>query len=149
MRIERLTTPWWALRAGLGSAAFLAGLDKFFNLLADWPGYLSPIVAQMLPISPTSFMHAIGVVEMLVGAVILAGYTRLGGYVAAIWLGGIAVNLVTTGHYFDVAVRDVAMAIAAFTLARLTEAGVGAEALDSATANSLLARREEIVVGQR
>jgi hypothetical protein len=149
MRIERLTTPWWALRAGLGAAAFLAGLDKFFNLLADWPGYLSPIVAQMLPISSTSFMHAIGVVEMLVGAVILAGYTRLGGYVAAIWLGGIAVNLVTTGHYFDVAVRDVAMAIAAFTLARLTEAGVGAEALDSVTANGLLARREEIVVGQR
>jgi hypothetical protein len=149
MRIERLTTPWWALRAGLGAAAFLAGLDKFFNLLADWPGYLSPIVARMLPFSPTAFMHAVGVVEMLVGAVILAGYTRLGGYVAAIWLGGIAVNLVTTGHYFDVAVRDVAMAIAAFTLARLTEAGVGAEALDSATANSLLARREEIVVGQR
>jgi hypothetical protein len=125
--IERLTTPWWALRVALGAAAFLAGLDKFFNLLADWPGYLSPLVAQMLPVSAASFMHIIGIVEMAVGAVILAGYTQLGGYVAAIWLAGIAVNLVTTGRYFDVAVRDVAMAIAAFTLARLTEAGVGAE----------------------
>ena len=124
MRIERLTTPWWALRAGLGSAAFLAGLDKFFNLLADWPGYLSPMAAHLLPMSATSFMHIIGVVEMIVGAVILAGYTQLGGYVAAIWLLGIAVQLVTTGRYFDVAVRDAAMAIAAFTLARLTEAGV-------------------------
>ena len=73
-------------------------------------------------------MHAIGVVEMLVGGVILAGYTQLGGYVAATWLCGIAVNLLTTGHYFDVAVRDVAMAIAAFTLAQLTEVGAGAEA---------------------
>jgi uncharacterized membrane protein YphA (DoxX/SURF4 family) len=127
VNIERLTTPWWALRAGLGAAAFLAGLDKFFNLLADWPGYLSPLMAQMLPLSPTSFMHTIGVIEMLVGAAILLGYTRLGGYVAAIWLIGIAISLTTTGHYFDVAVRDVAMAIAAFTLARLTEAGVGAE----------------------
>ncbi len=144
MNIERLTTPWWALRAGLGAAAFLAGLDKFFNLLADWPGYLSPIVAHMLPLSPASFMHVIGVVEMLVGAVILAGYTRLGGYVAAIWLGGIAVNLLITGHYFDVAVRDVAMAIAAFTLARLTEAGVGAEARDRVGALSLLGSREKI-----
>ena len=144
MNIERLTTPWWALRAALGTGAFLAGLDKFFNLLADWPGYLSPIVAQMLPLSPTFFMHAIGVVEMLVGAIILAGYTRLGGYVAAIWLGGIAVNLLTTGHYFDVAVRDVAMATAAFTLARLTEAGVGAEARHRAGAPSLLGRREKI-----
>ena len=130
MTFERLTTPWWALRVGLGAAAFLAGLDKFFNLLADWPGYLSPIVARMLPFGPAFLMHAVGVVEMLVGAVILAGYTQLGGYVAAIWLAGIAVNLVTTGHYFDVAVRDVAMAIAAFTLARLTEAGVGVEVHD-------------------
>ena len=73
-------------------------------------------------------MHVVGVIEMVVGAVILAGYTRLGGYVAAIWLVGIAVNLVTTGRFFDIAVRDVAMAIAAFTLARLTEAGVGATA---------------------
>ena len=128
MNFERLTTPWWTLRVGLGAAAFLAGLDKFFNLLADWPVYLSPLAAQVLPISPAAFMHLIGPVEMVVGAVILSGYTRLGGYVAAIWLGGIAVNLVTTGHYFDVAVRDVMMAIAAFTLARLTEAGVGAEA---------------------
>ena len=144
MNIERLTTPWWALRVGLGAAAFLAGLDKFFDLLADWPGYLSPIVAQMLPLSPTSFMHAIGVVEMLVGGAILAGYTRLGGYVAAIWLVGIAVNLLTTGHYFDVAVRDATMAIGAFTLARLTEAGVGAEAGHGVGAPSLLGHREKI-----
>ena len=89
-------------------------------------------------------MHVIGVVEMLVGLVILAGYTRLGGYVAAIWLGGIAVNLLFTGRYLDVAVRDVAMAIAAFTLARLTEAGVGTEAHDRVGALSLLDRREKI-----
>ena len=142
MTIERLTTPWWALRVALGAAAFLAGLDKFFNLLADWPGYLSPIAAQMLPLSATSFMHLVGIVEMLVGGAILAGYTRLGGYVAAIWLGGIAVNLLTTGHYFDVAVRDVAMAIAAFTLARLTEAGVGAEASEGTGSLSLLGNRK-------
>jgi len=62
--------------------------------------------------------------------------------VAAIWLGGIAVNLLTTGHYFDVAVRDVAMAIAAFTLARLTEAGVGAEAREGTASLSLLGNRK-------
>ena len=142
MNIERLTTPWWSLRAALGTAAFLAGLDKFFNLLTDWSGYLSPAVAQMLPLSPTAFMHAIGVVEMVVGAVILAGFTRLGGYVAAIWLVGIAVNLLLTGRYFDVAVRDVAMAIAAFTLARLTEAGVGAEVRARTGARSVLGREK-------
>jgi len=144
MNFERLTTPWWALRVALGAAAFLAGLDKFFNLLANWPGYLSPIVAQMLPVGPSSFMHLIGVVEMLVGGVILAGYTRLGGYVAAVWLLGIALNLVTTGHYFDIAVRDVAMAVAAFTLARLTEAGVGAESRDHVREGTFIGHRAKV-----
>ncbi len=144
MNFERLTTPWWALRAGIGATAFLAGLDKFFNLLADWPGYLSPIAAQLLPISAASFMHIVGVIEMVVGAAILAGLTRLGGYVAAAWLVGIALNLVTTGHYFDIAVRDVAMAIAAFTLARLTEAGVGATAASASEAAALAGRHRQI-----
>src|SRR5262245_60860743 len=113
---------------GLGAVAFLAGLDKFFNLLADWPGYLSPAAAQLLPMTASSFMRIVGIIEMAVGAAILAGFTQIGGYVAAAWLLAIAVNLVTTGRYFDVAVRDVAIAIGAFTLARLTEAGVAVEA---------------------
>jgi hypothetical protein len=128
MNANRLITPWWALRVGLGGAAFLAGLDKFFNILTDWTAYLSPFAAHALPISASAFMHAVGVIEMAVGVVILAGFTQLGGYVAGLWLMAIAVNLVTTGHYFDVAVRDVLMAIGAFTLARLTEAGVAARA---------------------
>jgi len=79
----------------------------------------------------------IGPVEMAVGAVILAGYTRLGGYVAAVWLLGIAAQLLTTGHYFDVAVRDVATAIAAFTLARMTEAEVAAPVVHRAGVSSV------------
>jgi uncharacterized membrane protein YphA (DoxX/SURF4 family) len=131
VNIERLTAPWWALRVALGAAAFLAGLDKFFNLLADWPAYMSPIAAQLLPFDTASFMHIVGIIEMAVGAAILSGFTQIGGYVAAAWLVAIALNLVSTGHYLDVAVRDVAMAIAAFTLARLTEAGVVATQVGS------------------
>lgn len=125
MNTDRLTTSWWSLRVTLGGAAFLAGLDKFFNLLADWPGYLSPLLERLLPINPSAFMHLIGVVEMTVGGAILAGYTFVGGWVAAIWLLSIALNLVTTGRYFDIAVRDVAMAVSAMTLAQLTAAGAG------------------------
>ena len=144
MNIERLTAPWWSLRVGVGAAAFLAGFDKFLNLLADWPAYLGPIAAQILPLSPSSFMHVVGGVEILVGLVILAGYTRLGGYVAAIWLVGIAANLVTTGHYFDIAVRDVIMAIAAFTLARLTEARASEQVGEGVGGLSLLSREKMI-----
>src|SRR5882724_3506189 len=120
MTEKRLDSARLALEYGLGLAAFLAGLDKFFNLLANWEGYLSPLAARMLPVSPTTFMYAVGIIEMVVGLAILTRWTEIAGYVAMVWLLLIAVNLVTTGTYFDVAVRDVVMAIAAFTLAQLT-----------------------------
>ena len=123
----RLNAPWIALRFALGLTATLAGLDKFFNLLADWGTYVSPLAAQLLPFSTATFMGIVGVVEVAVGLAILTGWTRIGAYAAGAWLLGVAVNLAAAG-YLDVAVRDVVMAIAAFTLARLTEAGVGVEA---------------------
>jgi uncharacterized membrane protein YphA (DoxX/SURF4 family) len=118
---SRLDQAWWTLRIGLGLAAFLAGLDKFFNILTHWTNYISPLALRVLPFSAQTFMYIVGVIEMIVGLAILAKWTRLGAYVAAVWLVLIAVNLVTTGTYFDVAVRDVEMALAAFALARLTE----------------------------
>lgn len=118
---SRLENAWWILRIGLGVGPFLAGLDKFTNLLTHWTNYLSPAAAKLLPFSAQTFMHIVGVIEMIVGLAILTRWTRLGAYVAAIWLVLIAVNLVTTGMYFDVAVRDVEMALAAFVLGRLTE----------------------------
>jgi hypothetical protein len=123
MTFERgLESARLALKIGLGLAAFLAGLDKFFNVLADWQGYLSPLVATQLPVSAGVFMGAVGIIEMVVGLAILTRWTEIGAYVAMVWLVLIALNLVTTGRFFDVAVRDVEMAIAAYALARLTEA---------------------------
>lgn len=119
---EKLNSAWWALRIGLGAAPFLAGLDKFFNLLATWETYLNPMVPRLIPVSPATFMHAVGVVEMVVGLAILTRWTRLGGYVAAAWLVAIALNLLAMGAFLDVAVRDLLLALSAFTLARLTEA---------------------------
>lgn len=113
---------WWALRLGLGLGPLLAGLDKFFNLLTDWGMYLSPWVERLLPISGGAFMRVVGVVEMIVGLAILTSWTRIGGYIAGIWLVAIAVNLMTTGMFFDLAVRDLEIAIGAYALARLTEA---------------------------
>jgi uncharacterized membrane protein YphA (DoxX/SURF4 family) len=116
-----LELPFRALRIGLGLGAFLAGLDKFFNILANWEMYLTPVVTNLVPVSSTTFMRGVGVIEMIAGAVVLAGFTRLGGYVVAGWLIAIAASLVTTGMFYDLAVRDVEIAIAAFTLARLSE----------------------------
>jgi uncharacterized membrane protein YphA (DoxX/SURF4 family) len=116
-REGHLDDVYWALRVGLGSTAFLAGLDKFTNLLTHWEKYLAPQVRERLPISGRQFMYGIGVIEMLVGLGILANKPRLAGYTASAWLLGIAADLVLNGDY-DIAVRDVNMAVAAYAMAR-------------------------------
>ena len=121
----RLNPAWIALRFGIGLTATLAGIDKFFNLLTDWGAYVSPLAAQFLPVSIGTFMGIVGVIEFAVGVTILAGWTRLGAYVASGWLLAVAANLVAAGFY-DIAIRDVVMSIAAFTLARLAEVNVEA-----------------------
>lgn len=123
---EKLSSPYWALRICFGAVPFLAGLDKFFNLLTHWEKYMSPLAEKVLPLSPTSFMHIAGIVEMVVGIAILTRWTRLGSYIAAVWLVAIAGNLLLAG-FFDVAVRDLVMAVAAYTLGRLSELRVTRE----------------------
>jgi uncharacterized membrane protein YphA (DoxX/SURF4 family) len=109
-----------ALRLAFGTTATLAGLDKFFNVLADWSTYVSPLAAQLLPVSPETFMYAVGIIEMVVGIAILGVAPVLGAYIASAWLLLVAANLLLAGA-LDVAVRDVVMSIGAVTLARLLE----------------------------
>ena len=118
---SRLNPVFRALQIAFGLTAFLAGLDKFLNLLTDWEKYASPLVLNIVPLSAGALMRVAGVIEMIAGIAILAGLTRLGGYVVAGWLTLIALSLVTSGQYFDVAVRDLVMAVGAFTLAKLSE----------------------------
>ena len=116
----RLAYPLRALQFALGLTATLAGLDKFFNILADWSSYVSPGIAGALPFSVGTLMGIVGVVEFAVGVAILAAAPRIGAYVASAWLLLVAVNLLLGGH-FDIAVRDVVMSLAAFTVARAIE----------------------------
>jgi hypothetical protein len=66
----------------------------------------------------------VGVIENVAGVLVLSKMTRLGAYVVSAWLACIALNLISSGHFLDVAVRDLVMACGAFTLAKLEEAGV-------------------------
>jgi uncharacterized membrane protein YphA (DoxX/SURF4 family) len=133
--LESLYRPLWLT---YGLVPLLAGLDKFFNLLTDWPKYVAPWVANLLPISPQTFMYAVGIIEIAVGLLVLTRWTRLGAWIAAAWLVLIALNLATMG-LFDIAVRDLAMAVGAYTLARLAE--LRQEAPATAPAASLRERR--------
>lgn len=119
MQDHRTETAYWALRLTFGVVPIVAGLDKFTNLLANWTGYLSPLAVRVLPVSPHTFMMAAGVVEIVVGIGVLSGRARVFGWIAAAWLLAIALNLLTTGKFLDVAARDVALAVSAFALAQL------------------------------
>ena len=108
------------LRWTLGVTAFVAGFDKFTNLLTDWEKYLAPQVERNLPLDGRNFMRLIGIVEMLVGALVLSRHSKLGSYIASAWLLAIAGNLIMSGENLDVAARDVNMAVGALALAALT-----------------------------
>lgn len=116
--LDSIYRPLWLT---YGLVPLLAGLDKFTNILTDWSQYLSPLVTDLLPISAETFMWVVGVIEIIVGLMVLTRWTRLGAWIAAIWLCAIALQLVTIG-LLDIAVRDLAMAVGAYTLARLAEA---------------------------
>jgi hypothetical protein len=117
---RRLDVSWWVLKIALGLMAVLAGLDKYFNKLADWEMYLSPYATKVLPVSAVTFMHVAGAIEIIVGIVVFSRWTKIGAYIVMAWLIGIALNLVTTGMFFDIAVRDLEIAAAAFVLAQLS-----------------------------
>jgi len=117
---ERLNAGWWALRIGLGVGPIITGIDKYFNKLTDWGMYLSPIVTKIVPVGATTFMRGVGVVEIIAGLIVLSRWTKLGSYIVMLWLIGIAVNLLTTGMFYDLAMRDVEIAIGAFALSQLS-----------------------------
>jgi len=117
---KRLNAGWWALRIGLGLGPIVAGVDKYFNKLTQWDMYLNPVVTKILPITPNTFMHVVGVVEIVAGVIVLSRFTRIGSYIVMAWLLSIAVNLVTMGMFYDLAARDVEIAIGAFVLSQLT-----------------------------
>lgn len=120
-QIDKLYNTWTMLRLTYGIVPIIAGADKFFNLLTNWEMYLNPAILKIVPLSTIHFMYAVGFIEILAGVIVLFLSTRLGGYIVAAWLTCIALNLIAMGHFYDIAVRDVVMAIGALALAQLTE----------------------------
>jgi len=117
MTDRRVESVYRTLRGAFVFVPVAAGADKFLNLLADWPAYVSPLAASLLPVSPAAFMRVVGVVEIAAGLLVLLR-PRLGGLVVAAWLVLVSLDLVAGGH-LDIAVRDLVLALSAFSVARL------------------------------
>ena len=120
-RTDPSTQAFVLLRTVFTVAPILFGLDKFFNLLVDWPVYLAPWVDSIVPGTPQTAMYVVGVIEIVAG-VLVALRPRWGGLVVAAWLLGIIVNLVTGPGYYDIALRDFGLLVGALALSRLAAA---------------------------
>lgn len=108
------------LKLTFGLVPIVAGLDKFTNLLTNWSDYLGGNIKTMLPMDALVFMKIVGVIEIVAGIIVLMK-PLIGAWIVMAWLVCIAITLIAGGHYFDIAVRDLVMAMGAYTLAQLTK----------------------------
>jgi hypothetical protein len=99
-------------------APIVAGADKFFDLLTNWDAYLAPAVARLLPIGAHGFMMIVGVIEIAAGIFVLLK-PKIAAYIVCAWILGIIGNLLIAGQFYDIALRDLGLALAALALARL------------------------------
>jgi len=113
LKVKKLTT---ILHVTFVVVTIVAGFDKFTDLLTNWDLYLHPLITKILPAS--LFMSIVGIIEIIAGIIVWVK-PRLGSRIVMLWLLLIALNLITAGHYLDVAVRDIVMAIAAYAFAQL------------------------------
>lgn len=113
---------FFLLRTVFTVAPILFGLDKFTNILTDWAIYLAPVATAVVPVSAQTFMYLVGVVEIIAG-IAVAVRPRFGSVLIAVWLLGIIINLLVLGSFYDVALRDFGLLVAALALNRLSPAG--------------------------
>ena len=118
---------FWLLRITFTIAPILFGVDKFFNWSVQWPDYLAGWINSIVPGSGQDFMYLVGAIEIAAG-VLVAVAPRIGAFVVAAWLLGIVINLLTKNppQYYDIALRDFGLMLAALTFGRLALAVVPA-----------------------
>ncbi|OGB83356.1 hypothetical protein A3F66_00655 [candidate division TM6 bacterium RIFCSPHIGHO2_12_FULL_32_22] len=120
--VKRLDRAIAVLKYSFGLFFLAAGLDKFFFLIVDWRQYVSPLLVDIVPTSLTYFLYGVGVLEILIGLYIIFRCACSGGWIAAIYLLIISINLLSFGFFFDIAVRDLMLALSAYAMSAIVYA---------------------------
>jgi hypothetical protein len=119
-----LSTPifqaYRVLRFAFTIAPLIAGLDKYFHFLVNWDQYLTPIIPNVFGVNAHDFMLAVGAIEIVVG-IGVALKPKIFAYIVSLWLVGITINLISMGQFYDIALRDIGLALCAFALGRLAQ----------------------------
>jgi len=119
MKSDRGYQAFCLLRITFIIAPLLAGLDKFFYLLTNWSNYIAPLVLQIIQGHDRGFMAIVGVIEVIAGLGVIFK-PKFFSNIIALWLLGIIINLLLTGHYFDIALRDLGLCLSAVALGKLS-----------------------------
>ncbi|MBD0725512.1 hypothetical protein B6A10_10010 [Flavobacterium sp. L1I52] len=119
-KIQIIKPMYHLLKFTFGIVPIVAGLDKFTNILTNWENYINPSLTAIIPFDSGTFMMIVGLIEIIAGIIVLKK-TEIGSYIVAAWLTLIALTLIASGNYLDVAVRDLVMAIAAFSTAKIAK----------------------------
>jgi len=119
-KIQIIKPTYHLLKFTFGIVPIVAGLDKFTNILTNWENYINPSLTAIIPFDSGTFMMIVGLIEIIAGIIVLKK-TEIGSYIVAAWLTLIALTLIASGNYLDVAVRDLVMAIAAFSTAKIAK----------------------------
>jgi len=133
LKVDPTFQAFWLLRIGFTVAPILFGVDKYFHVLTNWDLYFAPRLDGIVPGTAHQAMYVVGIIEIVAGLSVLL-MPRFGGYLVASWLAGIIVNLLLIPGFYDVALRDFGLLLAALTLARL------ATAFPTATASPAMLR---------
>ncbi len=110
------------MKFAYGAMTLIAGLDKFFGIIADWVRFISPLVSRFTPIPATSILYIAGTIEIIIGLLILSKHTRLGSYLMAVWFFILAFNYFSFGIFFDIAGRTFVLGMSSLALGCLAEA---------------------------
>jgi len=119
-KIQIIKPTYHLLKFTFGIVPIVAGLDKFTNILTNWENYINPSLTAIIPFDSGTFMIIVGLIEIIAGIIVLKK-TEIGSYIVSAWLTLIALTLIASGNYLDVAVRDLVMAIAAFSTAKIAK----------------------------
>lgn len=117
---NQLKTVYTTLKYVFVILPIVAGADKFSNFLTDWTQYINPLILDIIPVTGATFMMIVGIIEIIAGLIVLKN-SYIGGFIVSAWLTGIALSLIAGWMYVDVAVRDLVMAISAFSMAKLSK----------------------------
>lgn len=118
---QKTYNTWLLLKIAYGLLFIVAGADKFFNIIVNWGKFVNPMILETLHINLFTIMLVVSIIEITLGLLVLTKWTRAGAYGIALWFLIIAINLLSMMNFFDIAVRDIVLAIGAIALARLTE----------------------------